>query len=466
MASSLRISSSRLRGWIALAIFCTVSAASFFCAKRFSRRYVASTYLIGSLKLAGDDGLAPGDELIRVASGSISAANYAAIDQRFHPYSRVASALFPEWSAGAIRSKLVIENTAAGTSTLGAIRLSLSGRNPETVLGIATALASDLARPLAASPASPMPAVGTAKAAVPEPFPLARFPAPAAVAGTQTKSLAVPASLASQRRRGTLARRGADLKKQIQTEMDGLAVLEEQKQRINQLAKAEPPVQGAVPRVAPDPNRAALKSMLNASTRQLAALRERYTEDYPDVVAARERVQQLQFSIQELGPEPAAPQPHVSLVEKKPSTSQQLAAVDADETAIRANIVTLQQELAANDAQLAALDVNLSTPVPAATGVPAAVPQTRAIVQVPQTGPPALPIGRSTAASVTPRFWVLGDTELHTVVVLSSAAVKAIALGSGLACALGFLLLSQPRRPTAALARRIARENTHHMMTS
>ena len=375
----------------ALALFVTATIAG--TGLHFSHNYTASSYLLGKLNTTRVAQTSPleSNNLPAVAQQLLTDNAVSEIDQRLHPYSAVASKLFPKWTVNRLRSQLSIQSTYSG-NTIGAITVMFRGSDRQTTVAVTSAVSDLLLRPPAlqsrqepatsapfalpdSAPANPeatsaAPAMSPAgqEASAPPQTKAADQPRPAPATAVEAPKPGPAANLqrdstqarATRIQLGELWRETQDLKAEIQSEADSLAAIETEKQRIQQAAQTAEETSRREPATTAtavaDPRRQILLARLAAYNKTLAALRERYTEDYPDVANARERVIELQSEIANLPPPQVPPPPvHHEAPRTTSDVPERLAALDAREVPINASLKSMRQEVSSNQAQIAVL---------------------------------------------------------------------------------------------------------------
>ncbi|HEY0794900.1 MAG TPA: hypothetical protein VGD64_03890 [Acidisarcina sp.] len=453
-------SASRVAVTALLSLFVTGSLASL--GLQFSHQYTASVGLLGALDAGPGriNSTAGSTELPAVAEAALTQDAVAEIDRRVHPYTALASKMFPKWTASRLRSQLSVQSIYTG-STMGAITVSFSGNNRKDALAVTSAVAELLVQIQDAVPVPPgiaPPAQQTSRQTSVTPSlapPAAAQPIPGSTTSDSASLGTAAGEEAAQLRAirqvrtelGAIAHSSEDLQSQIQSGTDSLAAIEEEKEHLRQASLMAPPAPKPIP-PPPDPRRALLQSKLDAYEKVLAALRDRYTEDYPDVVNARERVEELQGEIAQL-PRPVVPMERREASKPASDIPQRLAALDERELPIQNSLEQMRAKLSEGEARAAELRrllTSLPAKAEAARNAAAEAPPPPApkIEQVAPRPLEAIPSG--------PQFSVATAAEIRkTEEILSPELISAASISCGLAVGFAYLALGARRggrRPT------------------
>lgn len=298
------------------------------------------------------------------------------------------------------------------------VRVAYSGRDPRLVVAVVNAVAENLTRPI--SPATPADAgrePGTSQSASFQPLRSSRIrrrgeessqPARSLTRGTST-SPEIPkqlrASIAEGFKLQTALNENTLELDRLRERLSQEDAARSQQNSVPQSAQpmktqeAEPP-KAATPKI--DPQIERLQQDLAREQHTLADLRSRYTDDYPDVVAERERVNDLQTDLSRLAaiapreakisasPAPIAAQPAQA---NDPIARQQLAQQVA---AAEATHDRLQESLARNRALAAGLQATV-----AATGIDPGDSLSPNQIDAKEARPPALTAADNSALSST-----------------------------------------------------------------
>jgi hypothetical protein len=445
---------------VAAVLSLIVTGAATYLGLQFSHNYTASVGLLGVLSSNPDDAqpAAMSGELPWIAQAALTDDAFAEIDRRAHPYSFVATKFFPNWTAARLRSQLSVENIYSGT-TMGAIALVYSGNDRQAALAVTTAAADLLVQPRDAVPLAPAVAPPSAvqKASVKSnETPTAEAPPPATAVPPVTPEADAAQMKAIRELRAQLAaiaRNSQDMQNQIQSVSESLAAIEQEKEHLRQAVLVVPPAPKPIP-PPPDPKRTLLQSKLSSYDKVLAALRDRYTEDYPDVINARERVEELQAEIAQL-PRPVAPVERKEPPKAASDMPLRLAVLDERERPIQASLDEMRGKLKAGEAKAAQLR-RLLTELPAkaeaariaaATVPPVAAPPPRQPVTAPHATSGKTPGPASgDGIPVEPRFSIVAPAEIRkTEEILSAESIAMVSIACGLGVGFAYLALGSRR---------------------
>jgi hypothetical protein len=315
---------------------------------------------------------------------------------RLHIYAEMP----PTQAARRLSSEVSFEQMTDSKVGGTAVRIGYSGTDRQAVLNVVEAVAEMATRPVSGVPVSRADA-STDQTPLYAPVVLPTLPAAPRSAAPQNdranrhhsarkqqpspqrRSAAAEAVLAHRFQENLAAgvglRQAADQNavtlSQLQAELAKIQASEaaaKAQAAARQRAAQPPPV---------DPQAERLRQQLAQEQRTLAALEERYTDEYPDVVAARSRVQDTQLDISRLAaitPKPVAPKPAPPPAPTVSAADQQLlesqlsqaeAARDRLQDAIQANFevtAQLQAEIEAGEhaSQPVASTDNLSEATP------------------------------------------------------------------------------------------------------
>jgi hypothetical protein len=420
--------------------------------------------------------------------------NWAAIVDRFR--------LYPGMGAGApeyLASQVALEPVAAPELGGGeAIRLSYSGGERDVVAGVIGAVADSFTQPVAGlqPQAAPQEAKSNPAAKNEEPLyapvilpvPEAPEPLPRTTARTARRLHAAhkqarhahgapaksahasrpqnrqtypqSAALLAQLRASLIE--GAKLRQASDQNAATLDELRNQQQR----AEAAPAVKAPVPIPAPRPvdfQLEHLRQELAAAQRNLDSLRQRYTDEYPDVVIAREKVQDIQLDLARLNtaargakPQPAPAEPRRA----QPQTPFDPALLPAQIRQAEAAQTTLHDAMERNRIETARLEAAI-----AAEGAPKAIsaqPATNFSDQIAtqateEITPPEQPLSNGSAAetptqgmaSIPAPFFLVRQPALATSpFFFARAFLWPLSLVLGLLAAFAAAWLAERRDPS------------------
>ena len=325
------------------------------------------------------------------------------------------------------------------------VRVSYTAPSRDRALAVTQAVADNLANPGLAKPglegpsipASPSP-LRASTSASPAASPVKQAPPVGASFPQQARTPTFPAGTSSDPQRPVAQKQptpppsqtpSAELARQLQSRVDegtklgaainenaaSLTSLKQQLAQLDQKAAAAPPVAKNLP---PQPERKSpainpqienLRQELAHNQQVLTDLQKRYTEDYPDVVAGKEKVRDLQIDISRLEaidartaqvvppPQPAA-QPPARDDSARNQVAQRLNQAQAVQDQLRqaldrnqAQQARLQSEIASEIASKTASSKSIDLP-------PAPLSQQSATPQVGQTTLPVVPPTAAVAA--------------------------------------------------------------------
>ena len=401
---------------------------------------------------------------------TVAQLDWAGIISRYHPYSEIEADGGPAHAAARLASQVSI----APASEMGAdvARITYTGSDRDLVLGITNEVADGFVKPVVQ--VAP-PAVKTvpeeplyAPVILPDFTPTALKPAPKATrnrARRETRSgrrhrraAATPATAIvpdpaelSAALQASLAD-GANLRNALNHSAANLNHLKEQlNEQHMQLGPASQPSAGATtpqPAKRPTPEEQRLSQDLAKAQRELAILRDRYTGEYPDVVAATDRVQDLLSDISRINAlTPAAPKTQ-SQSDTGRAAIADLAALVKQINEAEAAQTRLQHAVERNENETARLKEKLATASPADASVTAGADQT--------ASPPDQLLASGSdatlaAANINPNSTPV-SSELNSVAVNpapSSGAMTPAATTDGLSSP--FFLVHQPEVTTHPL---------------
>jgi hypothetical protein len=208
---------------------------------------------------------------------------------------------------------------------------------------------------------------------------------------------------------------------------------------------AMPKVQVPPPLNVRSSNEALLKSQLNAANNTLIALQNRYTDQHPDVIAAHQRVRDLQIALEEAIAKNAIIAKQNAMIAAKTAEAHERLARQSD---LQTQIVELNARIAGDSAALNALSkektwipvVHYSTPdqpapvqsAPAPPPVPVAppspvipsVPQVQHFTLTPTAPVPAMFVAQPILAALSVLFGVLLAVLLVSIAELTNRSVK------------------------------------------
>ncbi|HEY0759505.1 MAG TPA: hypothetical protein VGD59_09640 [Acidisarcina sp.] len=456
MESLERSATSPARVVIAVLITIMVTAAVAVCGLRYSHTYTASAYLLGTFNApatgavvhaaSSPEGAVTGHDLTALARSMITDEAVNGIDRKYHPYTALATNLFPSWTASRLRSDLYIESIYSG-STVGAISVNFAGNDRGTALAIADAISEVLspprqvsgpaadslerpsssesldpitgtdgpaAPPLQASSADPeaisSAAATTAPVSPAQPSSLAATSAEIAAEAKldeqpappgESAQVAAAEALRVKRSNEWIAawQKHQEIQAQIRSETQSLAAIEAEKQKIGQAVASTPrsleaaTAHARLASPATDTERAAVQMSIDAAESRLSSLRERYTENHPDVIEAREQVQILLQQLAQLNGRRAAetrPMPQASQDPLQSDNSQRVAALNEREGPIHADLKSLHQQLSANVSEIA--ELRRLAAIPPLPFIPTVAPEIKASATLgPASGPASDP---------------------------------------------------------------------------
>lgn len=358
-------------------------------------------------------------------------ADWAAIVTRLHLFPETVADGRLDWAASYLASQVSIQQTEDAKHSGVVVRIEYTNSERDAALGVSQAVADNLTRPvsllslgnLATAPAL-LPKVNAA-AAPQDVSPVARQ-----MANAPAKVI-IPVRNESKRRMQSSAP-APELTRRLQAGIAEGQILQdafnENTQTINSLRQQlavedkkaaaaqqapRPAVErkGAVPK--PDPQIEHLREELARSEQALAGLQQRYTDDYPDVVAAKERVRDILLDMNRVqtaylasartqAPMPAAKPPATPPFD--PAVRNELVRRLNESQAAEEK---LQEDIEHNQAEVARLRLEValsrnasapSVPAPEDAGSTAAAPAsaTSPLAQAPS--PPVVPPQPSSAS--------------------------------------------------------------------
>jgi hypothetical protein len=266
-----------------------------------------------------------------------SRADWAAIVERLHLYPQTVAdgrlAEAADYLAAQVSIKQ-IEDAAHGGLI---VRIDYTDPNRNVALGITQAVVDNLTRPVPPAEAElgvPLPPLSHSQAAPPM-LKASTRKQRKAHASAERQNAPSEAELAQQlQARLAEGSRLQDALGRNTIELNGLRDQLAQAERQSASTIAEPVPQRIPAAPAVDPRLEHLREELARAQQALLELRQRYTDDYPDVVAAREHVQDLQLDITRiaaLAPAPAAKAPaNDGAAQPKPVTAASASLVNVE----------------------------------------------------------------------------------------------------------------------------------------
>jgi hypothetical protein len=278
-----------------------------------------------------------------------AAQDWASILTRFQLYPDLVANSGTARAAAYLASQVSVEEVGGTDTSTAAVRIAYTGPDRRAVIGVTDAVANGFAgtvsfrtehlakaprTPLASTP-GPLYAPVVLPAVQEREKPAISGPEKAGRHGKHDDQTAASAALA-RKLQASLAE-GAKLQQALGQNALTLDELGRQQARIesSQSQAVAPTPKSAPPK--PDPQEERLHQELAKAQRTLADLRERYTEEYPDVVAAKDRVRDLELDASRL----AAVAARQVRQETKPAVETKPAGT-ADAGAIAAQIAQAQ----------------------------------------------------------------------------------------------------------------------------
>ena len=250
---------------------------------------------------------------------------------------------------GYVRSNISLHQIASDGSPAPEIMLSYTGVGPSTVMGVTNALAQTLAHPAVqlTTNARQTHVTGAAANIAEE---LANIRSDLQLL-SQAQNVKIPPDALQQH-----AKTDTDLRAEREQSEIQLAALEQEDQENERsiLNASKARVEPAQP-VSRNPAAIALEQQIKDAQARLTSLRQRYTDEYPDVVEARQAVAILQEKLHSLPAEkPAATKIAPAPVPTAAPSPNELR-ISQQEDEIRARQNRLDQAIAANENEVAAL---------------------------------------------------------------------------------------------------------------
>ena len=318
-------------------------------------------------------------------------------------------------------SKVSIQEVAADEHGGEAVKLAYNGDDKEAVLGVTDALAQSFTRAVTPPPPEAPPAAQPVLPAVPAPAPV---PLPHKRMKTRHRRLrkrqAFVDTAAIRRKLDAAMQEEVALKAALQQNTVSAAHLKQERARLTAAAEraSHPP---AAPEHHASAEELGVRQQLADAKTKLVQLRERYTEQYPDVIATKGKVQELQTELNQiLASAPVVPAPP----KRETVNPATLAAVGNEESSANDAQTKLEQELDRNRLEMASLQAKLdrarnSTVVVMADDgeddsdvSPAAV---MPVLTSPATPAPPAP---ATPAAAVASFVIVQDAILHSSPVI------------------------------------------------
>ena len=294
--------------------------------------------------------------------------NWVAISEQYRPYPSIQATSGLPQAAAYLASQVSIQQVAAPNLGGEAIRISYGAKNRDLVLGVIDAVADGFAK------APPIPDdAGTGKVSAPVPAPVLPVKHDQPVLPSREQpSPAAPmkpgpsAATLSSRLQASLAA-GEELQQTLRQNTAVLMQLHESLQKLEAQARAAAVV-AANPlpekrEYKPSAQEEQLKADVAQAQRVLAELKTRYTDEYPEVVAAKDRVRDLHLDLDRIiaasnaaqAKAAAAPQPKPEPQHLR-DTAPLLAQIDSTE----AFQTKLQQDIAQNQNETSRLQAALA----------------------------------------------------------------------------------------------------------
>lgn len=239
-----------------------------------------------------------------------------------------------------VRSNISFTAMQPPGSSSGQVAVSYTGESPSQAIGVANAIAMDVSE--ARAPAR--------QASQPDNAPQPSLAPIAASNDALEKSRERLQQLSQAQGQDTSAlqaqlkqrwKKDAALQAQRRDAAGRLAALEQQSYELSQAdARAQRRAAALAPK--PNPARTALELQIVEAQNRLTALRQRYTELYPDVQETESTLAALQARLSRMPPDnpPAAPKP--------PSHAAELSALVAQEDPLRLTVSELDDEIRSN----------------------------------------------------------------------------------------------------------------------
>ncbi len=299
---------------------------------------------------------------VEVAWSALPDKQIAAIIQQFRLNTGLTRLRAQDGVFAYVRSNISLRRIGSAGGAVPEIMLSYTGAGPSTVLGVTNALAQSLVHPTPPPTAVAPPSHPTAGAAsIAQEIAKTRSDLQIL---SQSQSVKIPPDALQQHEKTDTELRAARQESEVQ-----LGALE-QEDRQTERAILNAPKARVQPHQTPthqtptrNPAAIALEQQIREAQARLAVLRQRYTDEYPDVVEARQTIAILQNKLLSLPAE--TPQPAVvAKVGPAPApstgrTSEELR-ISQQEAEVREHQRLLDQAIQANEAETAALQQRIA----------------------------------------------------------------------------------------------------------
>jgi hypothetical protein len=296
--------------------------------------------------------------------------NWAAITDQYRPYPKIQATSGLAKTAAYLASQVSIQQVAAPALGGEAIQIGYTAGNRDAVLGVIDAVADGFAKTAPShEQAAATPAPGPLEIPVILPAPKRSRKFRHAEGHKLRTAAAKPgpsAALLSAKLQASLAA-GEELQQTLSQNTNVLTEVRDSLQKLQAQAKlvAPPPIAPAAEKAErkPSAQEEQLKADIAKAERNLADLKTRYTDEYPEVVAAKDRVRDLQLDLDRItaasnaaqARAAAAPKPKPEQ-QRAPDTGPLLAQLSATE-AVQSR---LQQDIALNQNETATLRTALA----------------------------------------------------------------------------------------------------------
>ena len=251
-----------------------------------------------------------------------------------------------------VRSNISLRRLRSGAGAAPEIMLSYTGPGASTVMGVTNALAQSLihSAPPPATERQPSHRTATDASIAQE---IAKTRSDLQIL-SQAQSVKVPADALEQHAKTDTELKAARQESEVQLE----ALEQEDRQAERVILNASRPRVQPHPTAVRSPAAIALEQQIKDAKARLALLRQRYTDGYPDVVEATQTIAILQNKLLSLPAEKPQPAPQPAVEAKAPPsaghTSEELR-ISQQEAEVRAHQRLLDQAIAANESETAAL---------------------------------------------------------------------------------------------------------------
>lgn len=328
--------------WAAVAAWIVVSGTVLVTDMRWPKRYTASALI----KLVSSEQSSARLNPSALKQDVLTDSELLEIGQKFRLLSIPDESSAIKERADTLRRDISVEQENDANAGQNILRLAYSGWNKTTALGVTNALAESFA---------------LYKRAKPTQAPVDALQIQPAKEQATVASTAVTSERETQLRHklAAILQNVMDQEAELQASIQKLITLEHERQNAAVARSAAAANARAQEQAKKTNTEALLRQQLGDATKHLADLRQRYTEEYPDVVSAKEKVQEAQ---ERLARQQSASVPLVP--EKQAPSLPSAAEFELQEEQIRAQQTELEQAINTNRAEATRLQQLLSARSP------------------------------------------------------------------------------------------------------